>query len=70
VRRCEHRIRRKDKRCTHCLVSEMRRLGVAGVCCALCDTVGHPAKYCPNNRIGRIRLFGARGQNQARGACS
>jgi ribosomal protein L37AE/L43A len=41
--------------CTNCLRSDIRRLGAAGVCCVLCDRVGHSARYCPQTIVGRNR---------------
>lgn len=50
---CEHRTNRDT--CTACLRKLIRRMGAAGLVCALCDRVGHSARYCPQTSVGRVR---------------
>ena len=49
--------------CVYCIRSAIRTEGHAGVMCVLCDKVGHPAKFCPQTSIGRMR----QGMGDARG---
>jgi len=51
---CEHRTNRDT--CTACIRRLIRRMGAAGLCCVLCDKVGHSARYCPQTSVGRARM--------------
>ncbi len=56
AKRCPH-----DKDpfgCDFCLRALIRRGGLANIVCAFCEGVGHTARYCHSNRIGRARMHG------------
>jgi hypothetical protein len=55
-----HKCTHGQINCDHCLRAVIRRDGLAGVVCAFCERVGHTARYCQGNRIGRARLHGGR----------
>lgn len=50
-----HRHNMRTVPCIYCIRSYIRTAGSAGIMCALCDKVGHTARYCDQTSIGRMR---------------